>query len=145
MNNLKEKIKELKQLIAEEKRKFIEEQRKNQKPTLHHHGFINVQKFNKRGELISEVVKHVTVCGVMYDNAMRIGVAICSEKDTFSREKGRNHSRMIAHQKPTDVIFTTPETSRKDLIAWFENNYQVMERVDDNGEVVFQQVKEQTN
>lgn len=106
----------------QEKAESIKEQRKNQKPTVFHHGKIIYKNEERK----------VTACGVIYSDSenklhMKIGMSICSLNDQFSRKIGRSKSRVKAHQKPVDCIeINSVNESQHSLYQWFINNNNVI-------------------
>jgi hypothetical protein len=103
----------------------IDAMKKNQKPTIYHHAYI----LDKDQE-----IKRMTICGIIYEDShkvlfMRIGMAICSNKDCFSKLKGRVISRLKAHQKTNDVIqVNSYSDSRKEIIKWINSRYETFSK-----------------
>lgn len=50
-------------------------------------------------------LSRVTVCGVLSNGKLKIGVSLCSKNDNFARKKGREISLVRAVKVPLEVNF----------------------------------------
>jgi len=51
-----------------------------------------------------QVKRRVAISAIPDGGILRIGVAVCSEKDRFTKEKGRKISEGRASKKPEDML-----------------------------------------